>query len=290
MTLGVCLSARKCSQRRRLRLDPRSVDASGSRDVLWANRLLDERIVGTQRHNHGAVVDPITHYTKAALISRGWTKAMVSEYLSAPDATRPWQGRRVQYFAAERVHAVEQTSAFHRSKELARSRADAVRAATQSRREATLAAVSELAFTIPVMEISDLTRRAIAAYNPTVDSRVHRANMSSDPTLLAYISVHWLRRNCSEYARAVASTKGRPGRWAAYYVLRDRLFDAIESTYPHLASECAIQRRDKPIEQTCTTVEDVERRRPRPDEIPLRFARQREAAAAKRAQAKVAGG
>jgi hypothetical protein len=83
---------------------------------------------------------------------------------------------------------------------------------------------------------------------------------ASDATLLAYITVHWLRRQNSAYGRAIASTKHQTGRWEAYYRLRARLLDAISTAYPHLRDECAAQRSKElaPADRSGVTIEGLE--------------------------------
>jgi hypothetical protein len=245
---------------------------------------MERHMVHAQENGAGQLSASVTHYKKTRLIARGWTKAMIDQLLGAPDRVERPHGDRIVLFAVDRVHAAEQTAEFIRRKEQAKSRTQLGRATSHARRAATLAAVSEVEFSVPIMRISDLTGYAIAAFNRTEDNPAWRASMKSDRTLLAYLSVHWLRSQNSAYARAIASTKGRPGRWEAYYRLRAKLLDVIALAYPHLAEECAAQRADEraPDDSLNITVEDLESATPDRDELSMRF--DRKLAAARAAQ------
>ena len=112
-----------------------------------------------------------TCLTTASLRERGWTDAMIREYLGEPDATRPnpryWSAAPMKLYLAERAEAAEARPEWVERERLgARRRAAGVAAADRKRAEAQALARQLAADLVSSLVVpADPRRAAIDAYN-----------------------------------------------------------------------------------------------------------------------------
>jgi hypothetical protein len=132
----------------------------------------DARVLLTEATGqpHGTAVTE-TYLTMASLRERGWTDAMIREYLGEPDATRPnpryWSAAPMKLYLAERAEAAEASLEWvERKTRGARRRAASVAAADRKRVE-TEALARQLAADLVASLVfpADPQQAAVEAYN-----------------------------------------------------------------------------------------------------------------------------
>jgi hypothetical protein len=136
---------------------------------------------------HGAAVTE-TYLTMAGLRERGWTDAMIREYLGEPDATRPnpryWSAAPMKLYLAERAEAAEASLEWvERKTRGARRRAAGVAAADRKRVE-TESLARQLAADLVASLVfpADPQQAAIETYN-----KWHWAFERSRPSYLLHV-------------------------------------------------------------------------------------------------------
>jgi hypothetical protein len=188
-----------------------------------------------------------TCLTTASLRERGWTDAMIREYLGEPDATRPnpryWSAAPMKLYLAERAEAAEASPEWVERERLgARRRAAGVTAADRKRAETQalarqLAAVLVSSLVVP----ADPRRAAIEAYNNWHSASCtcpgwrdlgfcgKHADASDSPDFLHRITVNYARHELTGYDRAYNQLARRTGRENAHVILRSAVNAAIEA-------------------------------------------------------------
>lgn len=189
--------------------------------------------------------------TKSALKQRGWTEGAIKRFLGPPDAVKPNPVYRsatpMQLWNAARIAAVEESDDFRRWQERSKTarQAQSLRmlAQHQQTRSESTAWASTVAINVAALSHSTLIRRACAAYNDLPRTLEHGAyaTPSDSPEFLERISVNYLRHECTDYDRLLTERFGVTGVAEAQTILRQRVYTAIASAYPHLAAECARQ-------------------------------------------------
>ena len=188
-----------------------------------------------------------THLTTAGLRERGWTDAMISEYLGEPDATRPNPRYRsaapMKLYLAERAEAAEATPEWaERRARGARRRAAGMAVADRKRAE-TEALARQLAADLIAGLVfpADPQQAAIEAYNKwhsdgCTCSGWHElgycdkhADASDSPEFLRRITVNYARHSLTGYDRAYDRLAGRVGHQDAHEILRTEVNAAIEA-------------------------------------------------------------
>ena len=99
------------------------------------------------------------------------------------------------------------------------------------------------------MSLPLLTEQACAHFNDWQSVRerwdAQEATPASNPSFLERISVNYLRHRLSAYEQELARLFGKVGVREAYLEVNDQVYEAIATTYPTLAAECARQLQTK---------------------------------------------
>lgn len=183
-----------------------------------------------------------TAYLNASqLAARGWTPAMIRDFLGRPDLAEEVPHRRrsapTLLFAVPRVRAAERTAKFAQRRELAVRRSQAAKEAADRRRMEMLRLMSADEVRIPSLAPHVLADRAVRHREPrdAIDPG------KVDTATLNRWKVNYLRHHLTRYDSMLEGMFGRIGRAAAERVLRRRALEAIGKTYPDLLEECQRQ-------------------------------------------------
>ena len=194
----------------------------------------------------------------AALRERGWTPAMVSRLLGAPDKTVPNShykaGAPMRLWAAERVVEIERTPEWVAAQQAAAKRSQASLRVAQTKRDELLTQVQAMPVQVARLDPERLLRAAIDHYNRNCGRRYwdegwQAACANSDALFLERIQVNFLRHQGTHYDRALEAVAGRIGVGDAVEAIRRKVYAAIAEAYPALADECGRQlaRREDPF-------------------------------------------
>lgn len=194
------------------------------------------------------------YLTMAGLRERGWTDAMIREYLGEPDATRPnprySRAAPMKLYLTERVEAAEATPEWAERKAVGAGRRAAGAAAAVRKRTETEALARQLAayLVANVVLPADTQEAAIAAYNKWHSDNCtcsgwnelgfcgKRADVSDSPEFLRRVTVNHVRHQLTGYDRAYNRLFGRVGHQDAHEILRAEVNTAIEVKLDALAS------------------------------------------------------
>ena len=175
------------------------------------------------------------------LAARGWTPAMVRDFLGPPDHTviilRFPNAAPMLQFALSRVAAVERTKKFLQRLEEAARRSAAARAAWDRRREEMLRLAAADQVPIPRLPPDVLTDRAVRHREPREAFHGRRI----DRRTLNRWKVNYLRHELFRFDETIEGLFGQIGRTAAEKLLRRRALQEIGNTYPDLLDECQRQ-------------------------------------------------
>jgi hypothetical protein len=209
--------------------------------------VLDAR-VPTEASGHPGVA-PVseTYLTMAGLRERGWTDAMVREYLGEPDATRPnpryWRAAPMKLYLTERAEASEASPEWAERKARGTKRRAAGMAAADRKRAETEALARQLAADLMASLVlpAGPQQAAIEAYNEWHSGGCtcpgwrelgfcdKRAEASDSPEFLRRITVNYARHRLTGYDRAYNRLAGRIGHQDAHEILRAEVNAAIEA-------------------------------------------------------------
>ncbi|HEX3711514.1 MAG TPA: hypothetical protein VHV09_01870 [Trebonia sp.] len=197
----------------------------------------------------GAAVAAVaeTCLTMAGLRERGWTDAMIRDYLGEPDATRPNPRYRtaapMKLYLVERAEAAEASPEWEERKmEGVRRRAAGFAAADRKRQETeTLARQLAASLVASLVLPADPQRAAIEAYNQWHSAGCtcpglrdlgfcdKRADAGDPPEFLRRITAAYARHQLAGYDRAHTQLAGRAGHQAAHEILRSEVNAAIKA-------------------------------------------------------------
>lgn len=184
-----------------------------------------------------------THLNATQLAARGWTPAMIRDFLGRPDQTeyvpRFRQAAPTLLFAVPRVQAAERTATFVQRRELAVRRSAVAKAAADRRRNEMLRLMAADEVRIPDLAPHVLTDRAIRHRDPRDAIDAHKA----DEATLNRWKVNYLRHQLTDYDSMIEGMFGAIGRAAVEAVMRRRALEAIGKKYPDLLDECQRQLR-----------------------------------------------
>ncbi len=188
-----------------------------------------------------------THLTMARLRERGWTDAMIREYLGEPDDTRPnpryWSAAPMKLYLAERAEAAEASQEWAERKARGARRRAAGHGGAGRKRAKTEALARQLAadLTASLVFPADPRQAAIAAYNKWHSDGCtcpgwhelgfcdKRADSSDSPEFLRRITVNYARHCLTGYDRAYHQLAGLVGHQDAHEILRAEVNAAIEA-------------------------------------------------------------
>jgi hypothetical protein len=193
------------------------------------------------------VTPPEPHLTMPGLRERGWTDAMIREYLGEPDTTRPnpryASAAPMKLYLAERAEVAEASPEWAERKARADRRRAAGVAVADRKRAETEALARRLAtdLTGSLAFPADPQQPAIEAYNKwhsdsctcsgwhELGSCDKRATASDSPEFLRRIVVNDARHRLTGYDRAYHQLAGRVGHQDAHELLRAEVNAAIEA-------------------------------------------------------------
>ncbi len=211
----------------------------------------------TGQSRAAAVTD--THLTMAGLRRRGWTDAMIREYLGEPDATRPnpryWSAAPMKLYLAQRAEAAEASPEWAERKTLAARRQAAGAASADRKRAETEALARQLVADLVASLVfpADPQQAAIEAYNKWHSAGCmcpgwrelgfcdKHADASDPPEFLRRITVSYARHRLTGYDRAYNRLAGRIGRQDAHEILRAEVNAAIEANSTPVRDRATIQ-------------------------------------------------
>jgi hypothetical protein len=188
-----------------------------------------------------------TYLTMAGLRERGWTDAMIREYLGEPDAARPNPRYRsaapMKLYLADRAKAAEASPEWVERKTRGAGRRAASVAAADRKRAETKALARQLAADLMASLVfpADPQRAAIEAYNEwhlagctcpgwhDLGFCDKRADASDSPEFSRRIAVNYARHELTGYDRAYNQLAGRVGHQDAHEILRSEVNAAIEA-------------------------------------------------------------
>ncbi len=194
---------------------------------------------------------PVT-LTKQGIKLRGWTDAMIRDFLGEPDKIVPRSkcSRYPPYciYRTARVVAAEQTQGFAERRDKAvQRRARSIQAA--KKREAQ---VIQWARTVPITWMENAPSSASQAIKQGCrawedfrhferDDYMADARSADNATQKRW-AVNYLRHECMDYDNLGHDTKGSPGTYEARSIIKNRCLDLIATRYPALAGEARRQR------------------------------------------------
>lgn len=182
--------------------------------------------------------------TLAALRDRGWTPAMVKNFLGAPDQTKQnphyASAAPMKLYALSRVEAVEATEEFRAARDLACRRQATAKAAAKRRADELLAAIDSMPVNVKRLDAEKLLSAAIDNYNslPRTIRRDGWANRNSPPDFLARIQVNFIRHCLTTYELELDRVYSEVGAPRARRRIKKKVLQAIAEAYPSLADEC----------------------------------------------------
>lgn len=186
-----------------------------------------------------------THqYSRNDLRARGWTPAMVRQYLGQPDTiVRIWRtSHHMHLFDVGRVEQAEAQPEWGARADEAAQRSAAGKARAETAAAKTVEWAQAVEVKVPVMPMEELFDRAKESYEELWAYRGEMRFADGDnEEFLHRIAVNYLRHECTKYERLLASSRGEVGRLEAQAVIRERVLDAIADAYPDLEDECWAQ-------------------------------------------------
>lgn len=183
-------------------------------------------------------------FSRSDLRARGWTPAMVRQYLGDPDAIVHIRGTShdMHLFDAERVERVEAEPTWSERADQAARRSAAGKACADKKAAETTEWARAVEIKVPLMPMEELFDRARESYESLWASRGEERYADGDnEAFLQRIAVNYLRHECSRYEHLLTSTKGEVARREAQEIIGERVLDAIANQYPELSDECFSQ-------------------------------------------------
>lgn len=175
----------------------------------------------------------------AALKERGWTDALVRDFLGEADKTKTnpiyKKAAPMKLFEAGRVEATESQPEFLEAFERAQSRSKAARDRARKKALELASEMESISIQIPRENPDEVRRLAIKSYNTRNSRRDRLAHPDDSPEFLNRISVNYIRHHMINYEDVLISLRRRVGRADAYFILKDRVIEAIHETYPEFA-------------------------------------------------------
>jgi hypothetical protein len=183
----------------------------------------------------------------AGLRDRGWTDAMIRDYLGDPDITRPnprYAGAApMKLYRAERVKAAEASAEWAQRRMLATRRRAAGMAVADRKRAETRELARQVAADLVASLVfpADPQQTAIDAYNQWHSASCtcpswrelgfcgKRADVGDPSEFLHRITVNYARHSLTGYDRAYKRLTGRVGHQDAHEFLRAEVTAAIEA-------------------------------------------------------------
>jgi hypothetical protein len=188
-----------------------------------------------------------SYWNKTELKSRGWTDTLVSNFLSEPDETIVNMKRKaypIQLYLKERVERIEASVAFKSVQAKSKRRSNTATLAINARMETLRKQIEDLQIEVPALDFDVLIQRACSehrSFNADKPNK-QRFTRDSDEDSLHRICVNYLRHQLTKYDNLLDEVSGKPGADDLRAMIREKVLDAIEVTYPDLGEACHAQR------------------------------------------------
>ena len=186
-----------------------------------------------------------------AVKARGWTPALVRDFLGEPDslARNPYyrSGAPVKLYAQHRILAVETTDAFNAAKEAAGRRSKSAKAAADVRRQELIAEIRAMVVTVSHVPLETLMRKSLAHWKANARSGEWRDGSDADNATRGRWAVNYARHHRTHYDTALEAVAGRVGIGDAVDIIRAKVYRAIADAWPSLAAECTRQANDRGV-------------------------------------------
>lgn len=200
-------------------------------------------------------IAPKTEYISVTkLKERGWTDALIREYLEAPDklCKNPFysKGAPMRLYLLDRVESFEKSPVWRAALKKTKPRQASAIKAIQTKKEQLLEAVAQIQVVVPILPLPQIIQDACDAYNHfhnslDFDHDWRQATVNSDSVFLDRIAVNHLRHRLTSYEDDLAKVFGKVGVRCAYKEINQKIYVAISQAYPTLANECRQQLRAK---------------------------------------------
>jgi len=192
-----------------------------------------------------------SHTPASELKKRGWTGAMIEEFLGSPDilVRNPVvrSGAPMCLYANSRIDAIESSESFAQRKIIRELRGKIQKKISEQKKGELLAWVNALDIQVRFYtKKSLLFEDAIRHYNNRSLDREnvlsHVGHWSScDVEFLHRITVNFLRHQGTSYEEKLDEIFGKTGVNAAYIAIKKKVLEAIAKEYLFLAEECKRQ-------------------------------------------------
>jgi hypothetical protein len=205
--------------------------------------------------NHTSAA-PLSHQLIAAahLKKRGWTEALISSFLGAPDAVRanPYypSARPMRLYLVGRVQSIETSAAFQQAQAARKLSRQGAQRAVQTKKQQVADYLAGVHIEVPCLAREELIRRACKNYNANTrgDSG---ASAQSDALFLERICVNYLRHRLTRYESCLDDVAGKVGAAGARCNIKNKVLQAIAERYEWLRVECARQQQPPGPAQSC---------------------------------------
>jgi len=186
------------------------------------------------------------------LKERGWTAALVKQFLGEPDALKPNPYYRkaapMLLYSPARVEQAEGQEEWKQAKARASLRSQASKTVAARKAAELLERAEQMQITVHRLPTETVIEQAIASYNVHNWEIAWRhgdvwepATERSDPDFLERITVNYIRHHLTAYDTHLEQVAGQIGVRQAGKVIRRRIYDEIAKEYPEYAEECQRQ-------------------------------------------------
>lgn len=188
--------------------------------------------------------------TQFALMERGWTKKLISDFLPEPEIkSNPFRrsGPPMKLWSVPDVEQAEKTEAFQHAKEESGKRKLSAKKGAATKADKLMAEIDRAITEIKVREIPDdeLRHRAWSAKSQWCEKQpdpIHlcSAEVIGEATMARWI-VNYIRHNLTKYDKTIYETSGKVGARAAYVKYKTAVLCKIAEIYPKYKEECQKQ-------------------------------------------------
>lgn len=186
------------------------------------------------------------------LKERGWTAALVKQFLGEPDALKPNPYYRkaapMQMYSPARVEQAESQEEWKQAKARASLRSQASKTVAARKAAELVERAEQMRINVHRLPTETVIEQAIASYNAHNWETVWRhgdawepATERSEPDFLERITVNYIRHHLTSYDTYLEQVVGQVGVRQAGKVIRRRIYDEIAKAYPEYAEECQRQ-------------------------------------------------
>lgn len=185
--------------------------------------------------------------TPTGLKARGWTEAMIKQYLGEPDELKPnpyyKSAAPMRLYNLKRVEKVEKSKKFIEAKAAAARRKESAAKGVATKVEKAIEYAKTVKIEVPIIDYDTLVKHACRHYNdwhecdrngmPNLDF-IPADPKHSDPEFLHRITINYLRHECTSYDDELDKLFGKTGTHEAHQILQRRINKEIRATYPQL--------------------------------------------------------